>query len=33
MLRSAKQILISEVVLAKNCDYDEVEQQINRAMV
>lgn len=33
MLRSAKQILISEVVLAKDCDYDEVEQQINRAMV
>ena len=33
MLRSAKQILISEVVLAKNCGYDEVEQQVNRAMV
>ena len=33
MLRSAKQILISEIVLAKNCAYEEVEQQINRAMV
>ena len=33
MLRSAKQILISEVVLAKNCAYEEIEQEINRAMV
>jgi CarD family transcriptional regulator len=33
MLRSAKQILISEIVLAKKCGYDEVEQEINRAMV
>jgi CarD family transcriptional regulator len=33
MLRSAKQILISEIVLAKGCEYEEVEQQINRAMV
>ena len=33
MLRIAKQILISEIVLAKGCDYEEVEQQINRAMV
>ena len=33
MLRSAKQILISEIVLAKNCAYEDVEQQINRAMV
>ena len=32
MLRSAKQILISEIVLAKSCAYEEVEQQINRAM-
>ncbi len=32
MLRIAKQILISEIVLAKRCAYEEVEQQINRAM-
>ena len=32
MLRSAKQILISEIVLAKHCPYEEVEQQINLAM-
>ena len=33
MLHSAKQILISEIVLAKSCSYEEVEQEINRAMV
>ena len=33
MLRSAKQILISEIVLAKGCDYELVEEQINRVMV
>ena len=33
MLRIAKQILISEIVLAKGCEYEEVEQQINRALV
>ena len=32
MLRSAKQILISEIVLAKSCDYDEVERRINEAL-
>ena len=32
MLRIAKQILISEIVLAKSCAYEEVEQQINQAM-
>ena len=32
MLHNAKQILISEIVLAKSCAYEEVEQQINRAM-
>jgi len=33
MLRSAKQILISEIVLAKDCEYEEVEQLINHAFV
>jgi len=33
MLRSAKQILISEIVLAKGCDYGDVEEQINQVMV
>jgi CarD family transcriptional regulator len=32
MLHSAKQILISEIVLAKSSDYDEVEQRINKAL-
>ena len=32
LMRSAKQILISEIVLAKHCPYEEVEQQINLAM-
>jgi len=33
MLHSAKQILISEIVLAKNADYNEIEQKINGAFV
>ena len=33
MLRSAKQILISEIVLAKKCAYETVEQEINLALV
>lgn len=32
MLRSAKQILISEIVLSKSSDYDDVEKQINTAL-
>lgn len=32
MLHSAKQILISELVLAKCSDYEEVEQEINKAL-
>ncbi len=32
MLRSARQILISEIVMTKNADYDEVEQQLNQAL-
>lgn len=32
MLRSAKQILISEIVLAKSCAYEAVEQCINEAL-
>lgn len=32
MLRSAKQILISEVVLAKDCAYEDVEKRINDAL-
>jgi len=32
MLRSAKQILISEIVMTKQADYDEVERQLNRAL-
>ena len=32
MLRSAKQILISEIVLSKSSDYDDVERQINTAL-
>ena len=32
MLRSAKQILISEIVLSKNSTYDEIEARINEAL-
>ena len=32
MLRSAKQILISELVLSKHMAYDDVEQRINTAL-
>jgi len=32
MLRSAKQILISEIVLSKHSTYDEIEEKINSAM-
>lgn len=32
MLRSAKQILISELVLSKNTSYEEIEIRINKAM-
>ena len=32
MLRSARQILISEIVLSKNADYDEVELQVDAAL-
>lgn len=32
MLHSAKQILISEIVLSKSCSYEEVEQCINTAL-
>lgn len=32
MLRSAKQILISEIVLSKNSTYDEIEARINDAL-
>lgn len=32
MLHSAKQILISEIVLAKSSDYEEVENRINKAL-
>ena len=32
MLRSARQILISEIVMTKNADYDEVEQQLDQAL-
>lgn len=32
MLHSAKQILISEIVLAKSVSYEEVEQRINTAV-
>ena len=33
MLHSAKQILISELVLAVRCEYGEVEERVNRAML
>ncbi|MEA4955773.1 MAG: CarD family transcriptional regulator [Pseudoflavonifractor sp.] len=32
MLHSAKQILISEIVLSESASYEEVEQRINRAL-
>ena len=32
MLHSAKQILISEIVLSQSCSYEEVEERINRAL-
>ena len=32
MLHSAKQILISEIVLTEGCAYQEVEDRINHAM-
>lgn len=33
MLHSAKQILISELVLSQSCSYEEIEERINRALV
>ena len=33
MLHSAKEILISEIVLAQSVSYEEVEQRINAALV
>lgn len=33
MLHSAKQILISELVLSQNGDYDEMERRINKTMI
>jgi CarD family transcriptional regulator len=32
MLRSAKQILISEIVLSKSCSYSEVEDRLNTVL-
>jgi CarD family transcriptional regulator len=32
MLRSAKQILISEIVLSTSSKYEEVEEKINKAL-
>ena len=32
MLHSAKQILISEIVLARGCSYEEIEARINKAL-
>jgi len=32
MLHSAKQILISELIMAKSSNYDEVEQKINKVL-
>ena len=32
MLRSAKQILISELVMSKHSDYEEIERQVNEAL-
>lgn len=33
MLRSAKQILISEIVLSQNATYEDIELRLNRALV
>ncbi len=33
MLHSAKQILISELVLSQSCTYEEMEERINKALV
>ena len=33
MLHSAKQILISELVLSQSCSYEEMEERINKALV
>ncbi|SMC39959.1 CarD family transcriptional regulator [Papillibacter cinnamivorans] len=33
MLHSAKQILISEIVLAQNCSYEEIERRIDISLV
>ncbi len=33
MLRSAKQILISEIVLSKHATYEEIEEKINAVMI
>ena len=33
MLHSAKQILISELVLSQSCSYEEMEDRINKALV
>lgn len=33
MLHSAKQILISELVLSRSCTYEEMEERINRVLV
>ena len=32
MLNSAKQILISEIVLAKSANYEDIEEKVNKAM-
>ena len=32
MLHSAKQILISELVLSQSCTYEEIEERINLAL-
>ena len=32
MLRTAKRILVSEIALAKNEDYDEIERRVNEAL-
>lgn len=32
MLHSAKQILISEIVLSKKCSYEEVEERLDKAL-
>ena len=33
MLHSARQILISELVLSQNCTYEEMENRVNQALV